>query len=141
MLKSALSLLLAVSMFFFAGCYEVVSLSRDNYKSVNKYDQVDVLADTLGGVTKYRFGKGMCVVQNDTLIGTGTRMSDMGEQHGVSVEIPTSKISVIEVSKLDLAKSLIIAAAAVGITVGLVFISGAPGASGSPGQPVTPVAQ
>lgn len=141
MLKSALALLLATSTFFLGGCYEVVSLSRDDYRSVNKYDRVDVVTDTAGTLTKYRFGKGMCVVQNDTLIGTGTRMSDAGDQHGVTVEIPTSQISLLEVSRLNLAKTLIIAAAAVGLTVGMVFLSGAPGASGSPGQPSTPVAQ
>lgn len=141
MFKSVLSLLLAVSMFFFAGCYEVVSLSRNDYKNVNKYDEVNVFADTVGNVTKYRFSKGMCVVQHDTLIGTGTMMSDEGEEHGVNVEIPTSRISVIEVSRLDIAKTMLLAGAAVALTVGAVFLSGAPGASGSPGQPSTPVAQ
>lgn len=141
MLKSALSLLLAVSVFFFSGCYEVVSLSRDNYKNVNKYDEVSVLSDTAGVVTKYRFSKGMCVVQKDTLIGTGTRMSSLGEEHGVNVELPVSGISVIEVKKLDLAQTFMVAGVAVAVTLGFLFVAGAPGASGSPGQSGTPSQQ
>lgn len=134
MLKSALSLLLAVSVFLFSGCYEVVSLSRDDYKSVNQYDEVNVLTDTAGVVTKYRFSRGMCVVQKDTLVGTGTRMSSFGEEHGVNVELPVSGISVIEVKKLDLAQTFIVAAAAVAVTLGILFVAGPPGASGPSGQ-------
>ncbi len=138
MLKSVLSLVLVFSILSLAGCYEPLTLSRDDYKTVNKYDEVNVLVDTSGNITKYRFSKGMCVVQKDTLIGTGTRMSDFGDEHGVTVEIPTSRISVIEVSKLNLAKTMIVVGAAVLLSVGVYFLSGAPGASGGPGQGVTP---
>lgn len=138
MFKSALSLVLAVSMFFFAGCYEVVTIPRENYETVKKYDEVRVLVDTSGTITKYRFSRGMCVVQKDTLIGTGTRITDMGDEHGVTVEIPTSRISVVEVSKLDLARTMIVVGAAVFLSVGVYFLAGAPGASGGPGQSAPP---
>ncbi len=141
MLKSALSLILAVSMLSFGGCYEVVSLSKDNYKNVNKYDEVNVLADTGGVVTKYRFSRGMCVVQNDTLIGTGTRMSQIGDEKGITVEIPESQINLIEVKQLNLAKSLTIAAVAIGATVGIMLLSGSPGSTGSPGSGGSPTPQ
>ena len=133
MLKSVVSVLLAISMFFFAGCYEMVSLSPDQYKKVNRYDQVNVLTDTSGTLTKYKFSRGMCVLQKDTLVGTGTRISDVGEEHNVSVEIPAANISLIEVSKLNLAATMMFIGAAVMISAGAIFLAGAPGASGASG--------
>jgi hypothetical protein len=139
MLKTALSLMIALSVFIWSGCYEVVSLSRDEYKNVNQYDEVSVLTDTAGVVTKYKFARGMCVVQNDTLIGTGTRMSSVGEQEGANVAIPTSRINLVEVKKLNVPVTLVMAGVVAAITVGAVFLVGAPGASGgSNSQPPTP---
>ena len=132
MLKASLSLILALSVFVWAGCYEVVLLSRDDYKDVNQYDEVSVLTDTAGAITKYRFSKGMCVVQNDTLIGTGTRMSPMGEQEGVNVVIPSSRINLVEVKKLNVPVTLMMAGMVAAATVGAVFLVGAPGSSGGP---------
>ena len=139
-MRSVVSMLLAISMFFFAGCYEMASLSRDEYKKVNQYDQVNVLTDTSGTLTKYRFSKGMCVVQKDTLIGTGTRISDVGEEHDVTVEIPASKISLIEVSKLNLAETMMFVGVAIVVSAGAIFLAGGPGASGGPsgGTPSNP---
>ncbi len=139
MLRAALSLTLALSVFIWSGCYEVVSLSRDDYKNVNRYDEVSILTDTAGVVTKYEFSKGMCVVQNDTLIGTGTRMSSIGEQEGANVVIPTSRINLVEVKKLDVPLTLMMAGIVAAVTVGAVFLVGAPGATGgSNSQPPTP---
>ena len=133
MLRSVVSMLLAISMFFFAGCYEMVSLSRDQYKKVNQYEQVNVLTDTSGTLTKYRFSKGMCVVQKDTLIGTGTRLSDVGEEHNVTVQIPVSSISLIEVSQLNLAETMMFVGVAIVVSAGAIFLAGGPGASGGQG--------
>ncbi len=139
MLKAALSAVLAVSVFFWAGCYEMVSLSRDDYKGVNKYDEVNVLTDSAGTVAKYRFSKGMCVLHNDTLIGTGTRMTVLGEEEGITVAIPSSRISVLEVKKLNIPLTLMMAGMVAAVTVGAVFLIGSPGSTGGPNQqPPTP---
>lgn len=138
MLKSVLSVVLAISMFFFAGCYEVVSLSKEDYKTVNKYDQVDVLTDTSGVVTKYRFSRGMCVVQKDTLIGTGTRMSQSEQEDGVTVLIPESQINLVEVKKLNYLRTFTLVGILVVGTVGLILSIGTPGVGGSTGSGGSP---
>lgn len=140
MLRTCLSVLLALSVFFWAGCYEVVSLSREDYGDVNRFEEVSVLTDSSGVVNKYKFSRGMCIVLHDTLVGTGTRTSVIGEEEGVTVAIPTTKISVVEVKKLNVPVSLALAGVIVAVTVGAIFLIGIPGASGGPGsQP--PVSQ
>jgi hypothetical protein len=139
MLRAIMSIVVAASMFLWAGCYQVVTLTREQYADVNRYEDVNVLTDSAGVVTKYHFSKGMCVIRNDTLVGTGTRMSGFGEEEGATVVMPTTKLSVVEVTKLNVPVTLALAGLVVAGTVGAIFLIGSPGASGGPGsQPPTP---
>ncbi len=107
---------LPLFLFVFAGCYDMVPLTKEHYKDVGGYQRVSVLTDSAGTVSRYTFDRGMCVIQRDTLIGPGTVLSGFGEQKAV-VAIPVSTISYIEVQKLNYFVTATLCAGVIGVAL------------------------
>ena len=133
MFRSTISAFLVASLFIWSGCYETVSLTREEYSHVSKYDGTNVLVDSAGTIWKYSFSSGMCTVQHDTLFGSGTLSSVSGELGKANVAIPVSKISLIEVKKLNYFTTLFLAGGFIGVTIYLIISTSPPGATGPSG--------
>ena len=136
MYKSALSILLVASLLMWTGCYDTVQLTREESTHANKHDEVTVLVDSAGTIWKYRFSKGMYRVEHDTLVGTGTKITDSGVETLSNVVIPISKIAIFEVKELNQFETLLLAGGVVGATILMVVMVGQSG--GTPGSSTSP---
>lgn len=125
-------MLVPLLLFMLSGCYDVVPLARDHFKDVGRYEMADVLADSGGTPRTYTFRRGMCVIQSDTLIGTGMFLSPYGEEKAV-VAIPVSTISRIEVKKLNYFVTGTLCAGVIGVTLISLLSTESPALSKSSG--------
>lgn len=129
MFKSAVLILLVASLLIWTGCYETVSLTRESYKHMNQNNEINVLVDSAGTIWKYHFSNGMYRIVNDTLVGTGTVITNSGEEALSSVAIPVSKIRIFEAKELNLPETLLLAGGFVGATALIVLLANPPGAT------------
>ncbi|MGO9480977.1 MAG: hypothetical protein ACLP05_04245 [Candidatus Kryptoniota bacterium] len=130
MTKSISVILIIGTMLMWSGCYETVLITKDSASQLDGDQDITAFVDTTGSTLGYHFAKGMYSVVHDTLVGSGTVMTNMGEESANSTSIPVSRIAYIETEKLDLLRTMLLAGTAV-VAVTLVIFSTSPGANAS----------
>ena len=139
MIKFGGAIFFVISMFVWSGCYDTVQITGDQVGQLDGYQDITAVVDTQGTVSSYHFARGMYRVVRDTLVGTGTTTTMMGELTQSGISIPSSRIAYVEVDKLNMPRTLLLAGGVVAATTAMVLSaasnSGSPGSSGSGPQP------
>lgn len=137
--KLALAFFLAVLSFSLTSCYETVQLKHEELAQINNHDDIGVFVDSAGTVWEARMSGGMYSVVHDTIVGTGSVMTMSGKETQSKIVIPISRIDYVEVRRLNVTQTLILAGGAVGATIAITLLASSPGASAastsSPQQP------
>ena len=137
--RSLVVILLSLPLLSLSGCYESVTLSKNQVSELDRHQKITVYVDSGRTALLYRFSAGLYGVVNDTIVGIGSTVNSRGEEIHGSLSVPVSRISSIETERIDVLRTALLGASAVVATTAVIFSLGSgiagQGFSSAPQQP------
>lgn len=119
------------------GCYDTVTLRRDQAKQALQYNEATVIVSKDDGTDgNYLIMEGACTFSNDTLSGHAIEISESGILYSAYLRVPISKIKYFEVKDLNVGRTVLLTGGIIGAAAVLVaVVSSNKGGETSPPPP------
>ncbi len=139
MFKNFVFATLASFTIFLTGCYDTVTINRDQAKQALEYDEATVIINEGDGPDgHYLINRGTWTLVNDTLSGRAVEISESGILHSVYLKVPISKIKYFEVKDLNVGRTVLLTGGIIGAAAVLVAVASSNNGGESSSPPSTP---